>query len=58
MRDVVKGLLGLGLLIALLYGYIANIGVIFQHSGEVTGQFVLRVVGIFLPFIGAIMGYF
>jgi len=40
------------------YGWVMNIVKVFCSSFDpITGQVVLRVVGIFMPPIGAVMGY-
>ena len=55
---IVAALVYLVLVIALVYGWIANI-VSLYHSNfnELTGQLVLRIVGIFVAPLGAVMGY-
>lgn len=47
------------LLFALLIGWVYNLVDIFQTdlSTGATGQFVLQVVGIFVPIIGSICGW-
>jgi hypothetical protein len=40
----------------LVVGYIANI-VYIAYSGSITGMLVLRIIGIFIPPIGALLGY-
>ena len=41
-----------------IYGWIANIVTLYHSSfSEITGQLVLRVVGIFVAPLGSIMGF-
>jgi hypothetical protein len=48
----------LGVIAAICYGWIANI-ITIAHSNfnDITGLLVLRVVGIFIAPIGAVLGY-
>lgn len=40
------------------YGWVMNIVKVFSSNfNPITGQVVLRVVGIFMPPLGAVMGY-
>ncbi len=48
----------LALVIAVTYGWIANIIVIANSSfTEITGILILRVVGIFVAPLGVVLGY-
>ena len=49
----------IGLFIAGIIGWIMNIVTVFGMLGDVTvtTMFVARVVGIFIPIIGAVLGY-
>jgi hypothetical protein len=56
---ITKALFVLGTLLAALYGWIANIVTIFGLTvADSIGEIVVRVIGVFIPFIGAILGYF
>ena len=44
-------------IIAAIYGYIANIVALFHSTGDITGQFILRIVGIFIAPLGSILGF-
>lgn len=59
-EDIGKSLAALvmlGLVIAAIYGYIANIVSLFHSTGDITGQFILRIVGIFIAPLGSILGF-
>jgi hypothetical protein len=45
------------LLIAGFYGYIKNIVIVLGIDPVATTEYIIRIVGIIVPFIGAIMGY-
>ena len=51
-------LMYLGLVLGVLYGWIMNI-VALAHMNltDVTGMLILRVVGIFMAPLGAVLGY-
>lgn len=51
-------LISLVVLAVIVYGYVANILTIIDHTGDVTGELAVRVIGIFLVPIGIIFGYF
>ncbi|MDG4856408.1 hypothetical protein [Mesorhizobium sp. WSM4982] len=55
-------LLYLAIIIAVVYGWVANLIAVIQaaqHPGiEITTMLVLRVIGIPVPVLGAILGYF
>ncbi len=54
----ILGLIYLGIVIASLYGWVANIVTIFHSDfGVLSGVLILRVVGIFVPPLGVVMGY-
>lgn len=59
---VITGLLYLALIFAVIYGWVANLIAVIQaaqHPGiEITTMLVLRVIGIPVPVLGAILGYF
>ena len=63
MKEIL-GLFGsltiLGFLIALLYGWVLNIAALFHISMATVniGELILRVAGIFVAPLGAIMGWF
>lgn len=68
MKEMVRGsetagLLALVAIVAVallgLVGWVLNIVALFGSDlGEITGMFVLRIVGVVIPFIGAILGWF
>ena len=48
----------LGLIVAMCWGWVANIVVLYHSNfNDLTGQLVLRIVGIFVAPLGAIMGF-
>jgi hypothetical protein len=48
----------LALIIAFCYGWIANIvSIAYSNFSEITGMLVLRIAGIFVAPLGAILGY-
>ena len=57
MKIVLKVLLYINLLALVLVGYIQNI-VTLCGMNEVNGETAVRVIGIFMPLIGAIYGWF
>lgn len=53
------GLVGLTFVIAAIVGWVMNIIAIFNMTAATpVGWVVGRIVGVFVPFIGAIVGYF
>lgn len=49
----------LGLVIAIIYGWVANIVTIAQSDlSTITGMLILRVAGIFVAPLGVVLGYF
>ncbi len=50
-------LIWLGVIITVAVGYVFNILDLFSDLSTVNGVFIMRIIGIFLPPIGAIMGY-
>ena len=55
---IVAAGLYLVILFLVIYGWVANIVTLYHSSfSEITGQLVLRVVGIFVAPLGSIMGY-
>lgn len=52
-------ILYLGLIIVVIYGWVANIVTIAQSDlSTITGMLILRVAGIFVAPLGVILGYF
>lgn len=48
----------LGLVIAIIYGWVANIVTIAQSDlYTITGMLILRVAGIFIAPLGVVLGY-
>lgn len=43
--------------IAAIIGWVMNIITLWHMDGELTAKFILRVVGIFIPVVGAVLGY-
>jgi hypothetical protein len=59
-EEIGKSLAAITLLvviIAAIYGYIMNIMILFHSTGDITGQFILRVLGIFIAPLGSILGF-
>lgn len=56
MKAIVTGLLGLILILAAIVGYICNI-VGIMHTTGFSGMLALRIIGIFFPPFGAVLGY-
>ena len=53
------GLIGLIVIAAVVVGWVMNIAAVFHADfGHITGVLVLRVTGIFVPPLGAVLGYF
>ena len=58
MSNIIAGLMGFGLIIAGIVGYIMNIIAIFaMNDNTPLGWIIGRILGVILPFIGAIIGY-
>jgi len=58
MKDMIWTGMGLVFLAAAAAGWVMNIIAIFTGSFEpVTGEMVVRIIGVFLAPIGAIMGW-
>ena len=54
-----KAVLLFGFIIAVVYGWVANIVQIFGLTmADSIGEIIVRVIGVFIPFVGAILGYF
>jgi len=49
--------LWLALIIVGIIGYIKNIVIVLGIDPVATTEYVIRIVGVIVPFIGAIMGY-
>lgn len=48
----------ISVVVALLYGWVANIIVIWHTiDNPVTAKFILRCIGVFVPIVGSILGY-
>jgi hypothetical protein len=49
----------IALLIFGLIGWVMNIiAIVHTASDVVTGMFIARVIGVFVPFVGAVLGWF
>jgi hypothetical protein len=57
--NIFAGLVGLGIVIASIYGWIANfVAILFMNADTPLGWIIGRIIGVFVPFIGAVLGYF
>ena len=57
--NIFSGLVGLAIVVASIYGWIANfVAILFMTSATPVGWIIGRIIGVFVPFIGAILGYF
>ena len=56
---LIPGLLGLTVLGAFLVGWVLNLVTLFSMSwtSDVIGMLIVRTVGVFVPFIGGVVGY-
>jgi hypothetical protein len=56
--NTVALLVWLGIIIAAIVGWIMNLGAIIDHDFALeTGMGILRVIGVFMAPIGAVLGY-
>jgi type III secretory pathway component EscS len=46
-----------GISLAAIIGWVLNFVKLFTHSWDITGEFILRIVGVVIAPIGAILGY-
>jgi hypothetical protein len=59
MANIFASLVGLALVVASIYGWIANfIAILAMNADTPLGWVIGRIIGVFVPFIGAILGYF
>jgi hypothetical protein len=59
MNNFIAGLVGLTILVASIYGWIANfIAILAMNADTQVGWIIGRIIGVFVPFIGAVLGYF
>ncbi len=59
MNDFIVGLIGFAILIAAIYGWIANfVAILAMNADTQVGWIIGRIIGVFVPFIGAVLGYF
>lgn len=59
MKDLIVLLASLLLVVASIYGWIANIvKLVDVGDGQITGMVLARVAGIVVPPVGAVLGYF
>jgi len=59
MNNFIAGLVGLTILVASIYGWIANfIAILAMNADTPLGWVIGRIIGVFVPFIGAVLGYF
>ena len=57
-EDFIGGILWLAILLAALWGWVLNLIIVISSSHEVlTTLLALRIVGICIPPVGAILGY-
>jgi len=52
------GVAGVGVFVLGLIGWMMNVFALMDSGSMSAGEIALRVVGIFLPFIGAVVGWF
>jgi hypothetical protein len=57
MPQAILGLVAVGILVAGICGYVLNIIALFHAQLVLSGEIILRIVGLVIPFIGAVMGY-
>jgi hypothetical protein len=51
-------LLYVALIVGGIVGYVKNIIQVFEMADAgITGMFVLKVIGVVIPFLGAVLGY-
>ena len=55
---IALGLAWIAAIVALVYGWVLNIIDVVSWAGAVTGEFIVRVIGVFIPILGAAMGLF
>ena len=59
MNNFIAGLVGLTILVASIYGWIANfVAILAMNADTQVGWIIGRIIGVFVPFIGAVLGYF
>jgi hypothetical protein len=59
MNDFIVGLIGVVIVIAAIYGWIANfVAILAMNADTQVGWIIGRIIGVFVPFIGAVLGYF
>jgi hypothetical protein len=59
MKDTIVGLVVLAVVVASIYGWIANfIAILAMNADTPLGWIIGRIIGVFVPFIGAVLGYF
>jgi hypothetical protein len=59
MNNFIAGLVGLIIVVASIYGWIANfIAILAMNADTQVGWIIGRIIGVFVPFIGAVLGYF
>jgi hypothetical protein len=59
MANIIAGLVGIAVVVASIYGWIANfIAILAMNADTPLGWVIGRIIGVFVPFIGAILGYF
>jgi hypothetical protein len=59
MANIIAGLVGLAVVVASIYGWIANfIAILAMNADTPLGWVIGRIIGVFVPFIGAVLGYF
>ena len=55
---IIAALVWLAIVVAAAYGWVMNIVQLYHSSfSEITGQLILRVIGIFVAPLGSVMGY-
>mgnify|MGYP003341023507 CR=1 FL=1 len=55
---IIAAFVWLAIVVAATYGWVMNIVQLYHSSfSEITGQLILRVIGIFVAPLGSVMGY-
>ena len=59
MNNIIAGIIGLIIVAASVYGWVANfLAILVMNADTQIGWIIGRIIGVFVPFIGAILGYF
>jgi len=59
MNNIIAGIIGLIIVAASVYGWVANfLAILAMNADTQIGWIIGRIIGVFVPFIGAVLGYF